>query len=54
MEGPFRLHPDEIECGGWFSLEEITRWVAEKPDEFASGFLLIWFRLRAERLIACP
>jgi hypothetical protein len=50
-EGPFTLHPDEIERGGWFWPEEITRWAEGKPDEFASGFLLIWKRLRAEGLI---
>jgi isopentenyl-diphosphate Delta-isomerase len=41
-EGPFTLHPDEIETGDWFAPEFVTRWVAEKPDEFASAFVLIW------------
>ena len=41
-EGPFTLHPEEIERGGWFSPAEIQRWIAEKPDQFASGFVLIW------------
>ena len=48
LEGPFTLHPEEIECGGWFSEEEISRWIAEKPDEFASGFLLIWSQMRGK------
>jgi len=41
-EGPFTLHPEEIERGGWFALVALNRWLAEKPDEFASGFALIW------------
>jgi isopentenyldiphosphate isomerase len=41
-EGPFQLHPDEIERGGWFPPEKVTRWIAEKPEEFAGAFVLIW------------
>ena len=41
-EGPFQLHPDEIERSGWFAPEKITRWIAEKPGEFAGAFRLIW------------
>lgn len=43
-EGPFALHPEEIERGGWFAPEEVSRWILEKPDEFASGLVLIWRR----------
>ena len=41
-EGPFTLHPDEIETGGWFALEAVTRWIQERPQDFASGFRLVW------------
>jgi len=41
-EGPFTLHPEEIECGGWFAPAEVTRWMAEGPQDFASALLLIW------------
>ena len=44
-EGPFTLHPDEIECGGWFALAEVTRWMAERPQDFASALVHIWRRL---------
>jgi len=44
-EGPFQLHPDEIERGGWFAPENITRWIAEKPGDFAGAFRLIWRKL---------
>jgi isopentenyldiphosphate isomerase len=41
-EGPFTLHPDEIERGEWFAAANVTRGVAERPAEFASAFRLIW------------
>lgn len=41
-EGPFILHPEEIERGDWFAPEEITRWMAERPREFARAFQLLW------------
>jgi isopentenyldiphosphate isomerase len=46
-EGPFVLQAEEIECGGWFTPERISAWIAEKPTEFASGFVLIWKRMPA-------
>jgi isopentenyldiphosphate isomerase len=47
-EGPFTLHPEEIERGAWLAPAEITRLVREQPAAFASSFRLIWQRL-AER-----
>ena len=47
-EGPFRLHPDEIERGGWFAPEEVTHWMAERPQEFASALRLIWKKISRE------
>jgi isopentenyldiphosphate isomerase len=44
-EGPFVLHPDEIETGDWFAPDFVTKWVAERPQEFASAFVLIWNKL---------
>ncbi|HZV34334.1 MAG TPA: NUDIX domain-containing protein [Verrucomicrobiae bacterium] len=44
-EGPFTLHPEEIETGGWFTAQKITSWMAERPQEFANALLLIWKRL---------
>jgi isopentenyldiphosphate isomerase len=41
-DGPFILHPEEIETGDWFTPEAVSKWVAEKPRDFASAFLLIW------------
>jgi len=44
-EGPFRLHPDEIERGDWFEPAAVTRWMSERPQDFASALLMIWKRV---------
>ncbi len=41
-EGPFTLHPDEIETGGWFATQTVARWIKERPQDFSSAFLLVW------------
>ena len=41
-DGPFTLHPDEIEQGRWYALTEVTRWVRATPDDFARAFVLVW------------
>jgi isopentenyldiphosphate isomerase len=46
-EGPFHLDPEEIEHGGWFTQAEVTRWMAERPADFATALLSIWRRLKA-------
>jgi isopentenyldiphosphate isomerase len=48
-EGPFSLHPEEIERGDWFDAAEVTRWINERPEDFASGFVFIWRRSMGER-----
>jgi len=45
-EGPFVLHPEEIETGGWFAPEKVTRWMAERPEDFASALMFLWKRLK--------
>ncbi len=45
-EGPFALPPEEIETGDWFSQEEVTRWMADRPQEFASALIVIWDRVK--------
>ena len=47
-EGPFTLHPEEIERGDWFTPASVDRWMAERPDDFAGALLLIWDRLAAD------
>jgi isopentenyldiphosphate isomerase len=41
-EGPFRLHPDEIARGDWFAPEAVSRWMEQRPQDFASALLVIW------------
>lgn len=48
-EGPFMLHPEEIETGAWFAPSSVTEWVARKPDDFASAFVLVWRKFQAEK-----
>jgi isopentenyldiphosphate isomerase len=47
-EGPFELNAQEIERGDWFTPEFVTKWIAEKPQEFASAFRLIWKRVMTD------
>jgi isopentenyldiphosphate isomerase len=44
-EGPFQLNLEELQRGGWFSPGEVSRWMKEKPEEFASALLVIWRRI---------
>lgn len=44
-EGPFTLPPEEIESGGWFAPAEVTRWMEERREDFATAFAVIWERL---------
>ena len=44
-EGPFTLHPDEIDAGGWFAPAEVSRWIKERPQDFATAFVFIWHKL---------
>lgn len=43
-EGPFQLHPAEIEAGAWFSVPQVTRAIAERPSDFAPAFRHLWAR----------
>jgi isopentenyldiphosphate isomerase len=46
-EGPFTLHPDEIERGDWFTPAALNQWIAERPEDFAQAFLTIWKKVDA-------
>jgi isopentenyl-diphosphate delta-isomerase len=43
-EGPFVLHPEEIESGRWFFAAELAALLRDQPQDFASSFRLIWER----------
>ncbi|HSI10294.1 MAG: NUDIX domain-containing protein [Rariglobus sp.] len=44
-DGPFTLHPAEIERGDWYAPEALTRAMEERPKEFTRPFRLIWPRV---------
>lgn len=44
-EGPFHLDAEEIERGDWFSCDEVRRWTAARPEDFATAFLVIWSKV---------
>ena len=46
-EGPFVLHPVEIERGEWFTIAEVSRGIVERPKEFTRPFKYIWPRVIA-------
>ena len=45
-EGPFNLNVDEIETGGWYRPAAVSRWIAERPDDFAPALRCIWRQLK--------
>ena len=45
-EGPFQLHPEEIETGAWHTPAQVTEWVETRPQDFASAFVVIWKKLK--------
>lgn len=49
--GPFDLNVEEIEMGDWYTPEEITCWIAQKPEEFAPSLLCIWRELKSRKLV---
>jgi isopentenyl-diphosphate delta-isomerase type 1 len=52
--GPFVLHPEEIERGGWFTPAEVTDWLKKSPQDFATGFVRIWKTAQFETKPANP
>jgi len=47
-EGPFELNRDEIDAGDWFTPDQVTQWMSEKPEEFASALLFIWQKIEPQ------
>ncbi len=41
-EGPFVLHPEEIERGDWYQPAEVTRLITARPEDYAPAFRYIW------------
>lgn len=49
--GPFVLHPGEIDGGEWLMPDELDRKMAARPEDYCPAFTLIWSRVTAEKLI---
>jgi len=47
-EGPFTLHPAEIEAGAWVDEATLDRRMRESPAKFAPAFFHLWQRWRQE------
>ncbi len=41
-DGPFTLHPAEVEAGAWRTVDEVTRALAERPRDFSRAFAYLW------------
>jgi len=52
-EGPFTLHPTEIEAGRWVSLAALAGELREKPGKFCPAFHHLW-KTAAEKLSGGP
>jgi isopentenyl-diphosphate delta-isomerase type 1 len=48
-EGPFVLHPEEIDSGEWIAPAELTRAIATRAENYCSALKLIW-SIAAKRL----
>ncbi|MFT5110912.1 MAG: isopentenyldiphosphate isomerase [Parasphingorhabdus sp.] len=45
-EGPFILHPQEIDEGRWFTTEKVEDWLQNNPDLLAESVGPIWDQLK--------
>jgi isopentenyldiphosphate isomerase len=46
-EGPFTLHPHEIDDGRWITVAGLERWLADAPGDFAPCFRTVWAAVRS-------
>lgn len=46
-EGPFVLHPAEIDAGRWVTPTELDQSMAAQPGIYCTAFRMIWGRVRA-------
>lgn len=41
-DGPFTLHPAEVEAGAWLTPAEVTCALADRPKDFSRAFGYLW------------
>lgn len=51
-EGPFALHPEEIDDGRWFTVAEVGRLLESSSDRVAASFRHLWHLIRERGLIS--
>lgn len=49
-DGKLVLDPEEISGGEWLAPAEVTKRIAERPQDYCSSFKLIWARGASERI----
>jgi 16S rRNA (adenine1518-N6/adenine1519-N6)-dimethyltransferase len=37
-KGSIRVHGKEVDCGRFFPVEVVERWIENRPQDFATGF----------------
>ncbi len=50
-EGPFTLHPEEIESGEWMEPAFVSKWISIQPERFAPAFNYIWEKIAALKAV---
>lgn len=45
-DGPFTLHPQEIDEGRWIAPDALDQWMTRQPEQFSPAFRLHWRRAR--------
>ncbi len=50
-QGSVRWAADEVHTGAWFAPETLADWIAERPQDFARGFVTCWQRWCALRAV---
>jgi 16S rRNA (adenine1518-N6/adenine1519-N6)-dimethyltransferase len=45
---PLRWPAAEIETGQWFAPDQVDRWIRQRPQDFAEGFMECWRRWRKQ------
>ena len=48
-EGPFVLHPEEIDAGEWLAPADLDRRIATRPQDYCSALKLIWSWVAANK-----
>jgi 16S rRNA (adenine1518-N6/adenine1519-N6)-dimethyltransferase len=46
-KGKIRVHGKEVDSGRYFAIEQIERWIAARPQDFATGFITCFKAWRA-------